>query len=109
MQRVKAKTAFNSTHDNALVFTTEKKTSARRKQMNKLGGDTYFNRWKVPLVPLAQLTHCVVATYKKLGDPQSHAGTVDMPGDGHTVDDLGLGDDVRISFPRNLTCYCVKK
>ena len=61
----------------------------------------YFNRWKVQLIPSAQLTRCDVATYKKLGGPGVHAGTVDTPGKGQTVDHLRLVDDVRIPFPHD--------
>ena len=62
LQRTKGKLSFTGQVDNFLVFASEKRTVIPRKSMTFLGGDSLFNKWVVPLIPVAALHKVDVAT-----------------------------------------------
>ena len=102
LQRLKAKLSFNAACENNLIFTSQKKSLIPRKMMNTLGGDTYFNRWQVPLISFARFRRCDATTHKNifagtadalLADPLSTTDTM-------SAEEAAMDDDARIPFPQ---------
>ena len=63
------------------------------------GGDTYFNTWRVPFVPFAQLVKCSKASFAKMFDAMIAKSEYNEDCDDQmTTDEFSLGDEV-IPFP----------
>ena len=103
IQRTKSKNAFGAYGDNDIVFTKEKKTAQVRRHMTVLGGDTFVNKWNVPVIQLAKLTRCTQAVYEAIFRDDSERPDVHDVGDSMAVQEE-LNDaaekDERIPFPQ---------
>ena len=103
LNRHRGRTSFSSAHESYLVFSSELKQLIPRKIMKFLGGDSMFNKWRVPLIPLANLLKTDEAMHKLI-----FAGTEDIamaePADeaeGCEADDLA--DNQCVPFPQDAT------
>ena len=69
--------------------------------MEVLGGDTFFNRWTVPLIPFSRLHRVNRETYMAMFAGQENADQADPASteDSRTGDELALTDEQRIPFP----------
>ena len=101
LTRVKAKSSFQGSSENYIIFTSEKKLEVPRQRMEVLGGDTFFNRWTVPLIPFARLCRVDRATYGAMFAGQENATQADPTStdDVRTADEATLTDEQRIPFP----------
>ena len=103
LQRVRSpKFSFSGQADNYMVFASEKKTAIARKSLTFLGGDSHFNKWVVPLIPLASLHRVDVATQKAMFAEQDEVGMDEVDDtDAAPAVDMVLGKDQMIPFPQD--------
>ena len=100
LMRSKAKHSFTGQADNFLVFGSEAKVQLPRKMMTFLGGDSHFNKWVVPLIPLGSLLRVDLATHKSLFAEQQEVVMEDQEHVGEAVDQEIVGNkDQLIPFP----------
>ena len=91
LQRVRAKHSFAGQADNFLVFASERKVIIPRKSMTFLGGDSHFNKWVVPLLPVPSLHKIDAATHSALFAEQDEVRMEDVEG----------GEDQEVIIPRD--------
>ena len=100
--RSKAKHSFTGHADNFLVFGSEAKVQLPRKMLTFLGGDTHFNKWVVPLIPLGSLLRIDPATHKNLFAEQDEVAMEDQEHVGEIVDqEIVCSKDQLIPFPQD--------
>ena len=108
LQQVYTRGVWSRTPDHHLVFTFQSmpRNSTGRKRMKYLNeggmfGDTAFNSWPVPLVPLAQLPKATQQVHDDIfeNDAAEDSGAEDGTGSAVVQD---LGDKV-IPFPREMS------
>ena len=102
LARLKAKSSFQGSSENYIIFSSEKKLVVPRQRMEVHGGDTFFNRWTVPLIPFSRLCRVDRATYEAVFAGQENT-TQDDPlstEDVRTADEATLTDEQRIPFPQ---------
>ena len=108
LQQVYTRGVWSRTPDHQLVFTyqTMPRNSSGRKRMKYLQeaghfGDTAFNCWPVPMVPMASLPKATQQVHDDIfeNDTVEDSGAEDGTG-GAAVEDLG---DKVIPFPRELS------
>ena len=101
LARLKAKSSFQGSNENYIIFTSEKRLEVPRQRMEVLGGDTFFNRWTVPLIPFSRLCRVDRATYMAIFAGQEDATQTDPTStdDVRTADEATLTDEQRIPFP----------
>ena len=94
--------SFAGQADNFLVFASEtKKMLIARKSMTVLGGDSHFNKWVCPLIPLANLPKVDVATHAAIFADQEDAIMEDTEDFESGVPDGIIAKDQRVPFPQD--------
>ena len=104
LMRSKGKLSFTGQVDDFLVFGSELKVQMPRKSMTFLGGDSHFNKWVVPLIPLGALHRVDLATHKGLFAEQEEVAMEDQDyaGEAAVDHDVILGSkDQMIPFPQD--------
>ena len=101
LARIKGKSSFQGANENYLIFTSEKKMEVPHQRMEVSGGDTFFNRWTVPLIPFSRLCRVDRATYQAMFAGKDDASQADPMSndDVRTADEATLTDEQRIPFP----------
>lgn len=115
MQQLYTRGSWNRSPDHNLVFTFQAappSSGGGRKRMRYLSdaggmGDTYFNVWPVPVLPLANMVKCTVKEHDDifLEDTAQDSGAEDGAG-GAAVEDLG---EQLVPFPRELHCKLTRE
>ena len=102
LMRCKAKHSFTGQADNFLVFGSEAKINMPRKSLTFLGGDSHFNKWIVPLIPVASLLKVDIATHKNLFAEQEEVMMEDQEQAGELADvEIVSNKDQLIPFPQD--------
>ena len=103
LMRSKAKLSFTGQADNYLIFGSEARVTVPRKSLTFLGGDSHFNKWVVPLIPLGSLHRVDLATYKNLFMEQEELQMEDQDYAGEVVDQEAIvgNTDQLIPFPQD--------
>lgn len=101
LTRVKAKSSSQGSYENYIIFTSEKKLGVPRQTMEVPWGDTFFNRWTVPLIPFSRLHRVNWQTYMAtfLGQESAPQADPASPEDSRTGDEVALTDEQRIPCP----------
>ena len=102
LQRVKAKHSFAGHSDNILVFASERKVILPRKSMTFLGGDSHFNKWVVPLIPIASLHKVDVAIQRAIFADQDDAMTEEVEGSESVAPEVIIATGLMVPFPQDL-------
>ena len=79
LQRAKSKAAVCAYSENLIVLTKGNKAVMPRMTMQVLGGDTYFNKWNVPVIPHHQLVKCTLQECKRIFKDDEEAQWYDQP------------------------------
>jgi hypothetical protein len=97
--RRRQKRPFSATVEDKIVIVSLKFSDVHLGKMKYLaGGDTLFNRWPTPLLPISSMPSCTQAVQEKLAEPMS----------GRTEDDLGEEMDESTSILPDLPAdHCI--
>ena len=84
------------------MFASEtKKMLIARKSMTVLGGDSHFNKWVCPLIPLANLPKVDVAAHAAIFADQEDAIMEDVDDFESGAPDGMIAKDQRVPFPQD--------
>ena len=80
-----------------------------RKNMTVLGGDSHFNKWVVPLIPIANLPKVDVATHTAIFADQEEVGMEEMdPSESlPAAPEVILAKNQMVPFPQDWVGLCV--
>ena len=101
--RIKSKDSFKGVGDNFMVFSSEKKETTPRMTMDILGGDTFFNKWPIPLIPFGRLATADRKVCDAIFDSEEYISSSEVAGDeqdDRTADECNLEENKRIPFPQ---------
>ena len=69
--------------------------------MTVLGGDSHFNKWVVPLIPVANLPKVDLATHTLIFADQEEATMEEVDASESQVPDVSIAKDQRVPFPQD--------